>query len=166
MALSIKRHPYQRILILQDGWNGSMNRVFPKLAASATLLLLIAVAAMGVAWLRQAMPDSADPDRPLPVPGKPPPIEMLSIPWKRDSSHPVRIPQPLAVGGLAWMASVDRAGSVNLTATAVPWSTFEPMPVNLTAAAVPWSAALPKNGDDAGDVVIQPAMLPWPIDKK
>jgi hypothetical protein len=143
-----------------------MNRAIPKIAASATVLLLAAVALMGVAWLRQAIPDSALQDLPIPVPGKTPPIEMLSIPWKRDPSHPARIPQPLAVGGLAWLASVDRPGSINLTATAVPWSTFVPMSVNLTATAVPWSAVLPENGKDAGEVVIQPAVLPWPIDKK
>jgi hypothetical protein len=143
-----------------------MNRVIPKLAASATVLLLAGVALMGVAWLRQSIPDSTLPDPPVPVPGKTPPIEMLSIPWKRDASHPARIPQPLAVGGLAWLASVDHPGSINLTATAVPWSTFAPIAVNLTAAAVPWSATLPRNGADAGEVVIQPAMLPWPIDKK
>jgi hypothetical protein len=142
-----------------------MGRILSKLAPAATMLLLAAVALMGVAWLRQAVPDPALPDLPFAQPPKPGPIEMASIPWKRNPAHPAVVPQPIAVGGLAWLASADRPGEVNVTATAVPWTSVERMPVNLTAAAVPWSAPMPAAGQ-VGAVVIQPAVLPWPIDKK
>ncbi|HEX4125914.1 MAG TPA: hypothetical protein VHY37_14400, partial [Tepidisphaeraceae bacterium] len=120
-----------------------MRPILPKLAMVATILLLGLAAAAGVAWLKEAVPVGDIPDRPFGLPGRNPPIELASIPWKRDPAHPEDVRQPLAVGGLAWLSSADRPRPVNVPGAVLPWSRGPMAPVNLTVAAVPWSAQPP-----------------------